>query len=88
MRIGIELRSNNTSKTFIRLSSGACNIVEIGSPPLSFVDPTIDLRSRDCILPVTIPETGNNFDRWHAFIREEFVTYRCSTSIFSTFLPT
>jgi hypothetical protein len=39
MRAFIELHSNNTSKIFIGLSSRACNIVEIGSPPLYFVDP-------------------------------------------------
>jgi hypothetical protein len=72
MRVCIELRSNNASKTFIRFSSEACNIVEIGSPALSFVDPKLDLRSRECILPMIIPEIGNDFEPWHAFISAEF----------------
>jgi hypothetical protein len=50
----------------------ACNIVEIGSSALYFVDPKIDLDSRNYLLPITIPETGNNFDRLHASICEEF----------------
>jgi hypothetical protein len=72
MRVCIEPRSDNASKTFIQFSSGSCNIVEIGSPALYFVDPKIDLCSRECILPIMIPETENNFDRWHAFTGEEF----------------
>jgi hypothetical protein len=72
MRVCIELRRNNTSKTFIGLSSGACNVVEIGSPPLYFVDLTIDLCSRECIFPIMIPEAGHNLDSWYIFFREEF----------------
>jgi hypothetical protein len=72
MRVCIQLRSNNASKTVIRFSSGACNIVEISSATLYFLDPKLALCSRECILSIMIPETGNNFDRWHAFIREEF----------------
>jgi hypothetical protein len=62
MRICIELRSNATGKTFIPFLAGACNIVEIGSPALHFVDPKMDLRSRMCIFPIMISETGNDFD--------------------------
>jgi hypothetical protein len=72
MRVCIELRSNNASKTFIRFSSGACKFVEIDSPALYFVDPEIDLRLRESIIPMMIPEKGNDFDRCHAFIPEEF----------------
>jgi hypothetical protein len=72
MRACIELRSNNASKTFIELSFGACNIVEFGSPPPYFVNPKIDLCSRERILPIMIPETGNNLDPSHVFVREEF----------------
>jgi hypothetical protein len=71
MRVCIELRSNNASKTFIRFSSGSCSIVEIGSSALYFDDPKRDLRSRECIFLIIIPDTGNDLDRWHAFIREE-----------------
>jgi hypothetical protein len=63
VRVCIEFRSNNASKTFIRFSSRACNIVEIGSPALYLVDPKIDLLSTECIFPIMMPETGNNFDR-------------------------
>jgi hypothetical protein len=72
MSVCIELRSNSASKTFIKLSSGACNLVEIGSPLFHFVDPTIDLRSRECILFLMIPETGNNLDSEHIIVRGEF----------------
>jgi hypothetical protein len=39
MTVYIDLRSNNSIKTFIGLSSGACHIIEIGSSPLCFADP-------------------------------------------------
>jgi hypothetical protein len=46
--------------------------VEIGSAPLYFVDPKIDLRSRECLFPRMVPETGNGFVPWHDFAGEEF----------------
>jgi hypothetical protein len=62
MTVCIERRSNNASETFIGLSSGAFNIVEIGVPAFYFVDPRIVLGVRECIRSILIPETGHNFD--------------------------
>jgi hypothetical protein len=88
MSVCIELHSNSASKTFIRLSSGVCNIVEISFPALYFVDPKKDLRSRECILPIMMPETGNNLNHWHTFIREEFDDVPFfDLHIFDTFSP-
>jgi hypothetical protein len=58
-------------KDFHQAPSRACNIVEVRSPPLYFADPTSYLHLRECILPIIVPETGNNFDPWHVFVREE-----------------
>jgi hypothetical protein len=72
MRVCVELPSNNSGKAFTGLSSRACNSVEIASPPLYFVDPKIDLCSRECLFPRMAPETGNDFDPWHAVVSEQF----------------
>jgi hypothetical protein len=71
MRVCIEFRNNKASKTLVGLSSGACDIVEIGSPLLYFVDPKIDLCSGKYILPIKMPETGNNLDLSDIFACEK-----------------
>jgi hypothetical protein len=71
MRIGIQLASNNSGKTFIRLSSGARKSVKIRSPALSFVDPKVHMYSR-VPLPIQLCEKCDDLDRWHASIGEEF----------------
>jgi hypothetical protein len=72
MRVCIELRRNNASKTFIGLSFRTCNIVENDSPPLYFVNLKMDLLSKECIFPVMIPETRHNLDLWDIFARGKF----------------
>jgi hypothetical protein len=72
MRIGIELAGDNGDETFIGLSSGACDGVNVCSPPLCVVDPEVYLCSTGCILPIMLSETFDDLDPWHAFIREEF----------------
>jgi hypothetical protein len=72
VKVCVELPSNNSGKAFARLSSRACNLVEIGSAPIYFVDPKIDLRSIECSLSIIVPKTGNDFGPWRAFTGEEF----------------
>jgi hypothetical protein len=70
MSVDIELSGNKDSKTFIRLSFRACNSVEIDSTPIDFVDPEIYLRSRECLVPIMLFQTANDFDSENALIRE------------------
>jgi hypothetical protein len=72
MWISIELANDNGGETFIGLSSGACDGVQVRSPPLYLVDPEVQLRSRQCILPIMLSETFDDLDPWHAFNGEEF----------------
>jgi hypothetical protein len=71
MRIGIDLAGDNGSDTFIGLSSGTCDGVEVRSSPLYLVDPEIHFCSREYIFPIMLSEMFDDLDPWHAFIREE-----------------
>jgi hypothetical protein len=72
VRVGIGLSGNKGYKAFIRLSFRAYNSAEIGSTPLHFVDLEIDLRSRECMVPIRPFQTANDFNSENALIREEF----------------
>jgi hypothetical protein len=69
--IVIELSSNDSSKAFIILPSGARYGIEIRSPPLHLVDQVVDLGSRERLRPIVIPESGQDLNRLHAFVGEE-----------------
>jgi hypothetical protein len=72
MRIGLELASDNGGKTFIGISSGACDSDKVRSPPLYLIDPEVHWCSRECFLPIMLSETFDDLDPWYAFIGEEF----------------
>jgi hypothetical protein len=72
VRVGIDLSGNKGSKTFIGAAFRACNNDEIGSTPLDFVDPELYLRSRECMIPIMLFQTANDFYSENALIRGEF----------------
>jgi hypothetical protein len=72
MRVGIDLSGNKGSKTFIGPSFRVYNSAEIGPTPLDFVDPELSLRSRECMIPIMLFQTANDFYSENALIREEF----------------
>jgi hypothetical protein len=69
---GIELSGNKGSKTFVGLSLKSYNSGDICSTRLDFVDSEIYLRSRECMIPIMVFQTPNDFDSENARMQKKF----------------